>query len=217
MPLRHFAKRYPMNKVRILGGITAIYWALIILVFPISWLIPMVTAALVHELGHYIAVRWFGRRISSIKIGISGARMRTCGLSKGQELICILAGPIFGLFPLLVFRWMPRLAVCALLQSAFNLLPVYPLDGGRILSCAASIVRIPQFFCRIITLLTLMFLLSLSMYCMIALHLGPAPVVLSVILIYKAIKEKDLANSLHIRYNKCEILTSGGRNIDSVD
>ena len=49
------------------------------------------------------------------------------------QLPAILAGPIFGLLPVLLWEKCPRLAFCATLLSARNLLPIYPLDGGRAL------------------------------------------------------------------------------------
>lgn len=42
-------------------------------------------------------------------------------------------GPIFGLLPVLLWEKCPRLAFCATLLSAWNMLPIYPLDGGRAL------------------------------------------------------------------------------------
>ena len=51
----------------------------------------------------------------------------------GRELLCALAGPAGSL--LLAMLPVPKLALCALIQGMFNLLPLEGLDGGRILGC----------------------------------------------------------------------------------
>lgn len=189
---RFFVKRYSMeqNKARLFGGITPIYWALIILLCPISWIIPMVIAALIHELGHFWAIRWCGKKIKNMKVGITGAILVAGNLSPGQELFCALAGPVAGLLTLLLRRWFPRLALFALLQSVFNLLPIYPLDGGRIISCVATVLHIPQLLCKILSGILLTAILILSVYGTFILHLGLSPIFIAVMLLYRAVTAK---------------------------
>ena len=112
---------------------SAIIFVLWLYCIPLRWLFSWFLALVVHELGHYAAVRFFGGQIVSFQVNRFGCKMISAPLSAWQQIICIAAGPVLG-FAIAVFsRWVPRIALCAFVQSIFNLLPVYPLDGGRIL------------------------------------------------------------------------------------
>lgn len=105
--------------------------ALWILVVPIRWAAAALTAACVHELGHLAALRLWGVKVFEIEIDIFGAKIETAPMDNGQELACALAGPLAGLALCALWKWLPSLSIWALTQSVFNLLPIYPLDGGR--------------------------------------------------------------------------------------
>ena len=188
----YFAIRYSMarRRERLFGGAAPICWSLVILLFPLSWIIAIVVAAFIHEMGHYIAVRCCGRKISKFKIGLTGALLETGDLSAGQEFLCTLAGPLAGLLPMLVMQWVPRVAFCALIQSLFNLLPIYPLDGGRCLRCLARLLSLPEKCCTILGYLVLCALTLLAIYGTIAFRLGIAPLLLIGVLIFKVISGK---------------------------
>ena len=47
-------------------------------------------------------------------------------------MFCAVTGPACGLCLVLLYRWFPELALFALFHSVYNLLPMYPADGGRI-------------------------------------------------------------------------------------
>lgn len=127
----HSVKQSWLHDRQMIGALLGL--VLMILLLPMRWIVAAAIAAALHELGHCGALRLFGGSLHRIKIGISGAVLEASGLTPGAEIICLLAGPLAGLFPLMVARIFPTIAICGLVQSAYNLLPVYPLDGGKIL------------------------------------------------------------------------------------
>lgn len=110
--------------------------ALLLLTLPLPWLTAAVAAAGIHEAGHLLAIRLLGTPTPKIRVGCRGAKIHTCFSDPWREFLCAAAGPVAGLLLLLAARWFPRIAVCGLVQSIYNLLPIYPLDGGRML-CSA--------------------------------------------------------------------------------
>ena len=118
-------------NIRINGGFY-IYLALLLLVIPLPWLTAWILAAVIHELGHVAVIMLSGHEILKMDIGWQGARIMTDPLGR-SEWYCALAGPVAGIFLLLLIHIFPRLSICALIQSAYNLFPIYPLDGGRVL------------------------------------------------------------------------------------
>jgi stage IV sporulation protein FB len=108
-------------------------FALLVMLLPLRWLVAGVIAAIIHECGHYVSVYLLGGSIRGIKLQPSGAVMEASGISPKAELICLLAGPLAGLLPIITMRIFPTLALCGIIQSAYNMLPLFPLDGGRIL------------------------------------------------------------------------------------
>lgn len=174
-----------MRSRSMLSGAFLISVALMLLILPLQWVGAMILAAAVHELGHYLAVCLCGGRIERFQIGLDGAVMSIRGLTPAQELLCALAGPAFGLMVLLFARWLPRTALCAGAHTLYNLLPVYPLDGGRALRCALEL-RLPmEKVAKIAGLVEHYFVLGaflLGLYGCFVLHLGLMPLLLPILL-----------------------------------
>ena len=117
-----------------------LFWAFLLLLVPIRWMAAFFLAVCCHELLHYISLKLMHRRISEVRVGVSGISMCVSGLTDLQELICAVSGPTAGLLLLPLYRKFPEISICAWIQSCYNLLPVYPLDGGRALKCLANIL-----------------------------------------------------------------------------
>jgi Zn-dependent protease len=108
----------------------------------------LVIILFVHELGHYLAMRFYGYSDTSIFFLPFGAV--TFGDKEYkkayQEYIVLLAGPLPGiLIAIAMFVWsslyynisfsgyLMEYALMSLVINYINLLPIYPLDGGKIL------------------------------------------------------------------------------------
>ena len=102
----------------------------------------ILSGALLHEAGHLAALRLCGARITGFRVGVCGAVLETDreGLSYGQEMLCVLAGPAVNLLAAYLLSRQGNLVLTGvhLTLCAFNLLPIRPLDGGRALELAVS-------------------------------------------------------------------------------
>ena len=111
---------------------------------------PLALAAcLLHELGHYVALRLLGGRVSVLRITCVGAEMRLSPrtrLGPGARLLAVLAGPAASLGAALAASCLGQGAATYcfgglnLTLGLFNLLPTTRLDGGRALECLLELL-----------------------------------------------------------------------------
>jgi Zn-dependent protease/CBS domain-containing protein len=117
------------------------------------YILALFASVLLHEIGHVLVARWYGIGTREIVMFPIGGVSRLENQPKArQELLIVAAGPLVNLLiavillatqrnfvPLETLRvptdanLIQRIAMGNLLLGLFNLLPAYPMDGGRIL------------------------------------------------------------------------------------
>ena len=117
--------------------------AFIYYVVSIETAIAIALPVTVHELAHIIALRFFGLKVKNVRAELTGLCIDYCGFAEPMaHIAAAFAGPAGGF----IYAYAASLIACetgctcmelsagiSLLLSVFNLLPVLPLDGGRIL------------------------------------------------------------------------------------
>lgn len=115
------------------------------------WIVIITISILVHEFGHALSARYFGQTAEIELIMLGGVTQRTGPkLKLWQEFVVVFNGPLAGLMlgmlSLLFYSSVdsakhPLLAgilfisyLVNIIWTIFNLLPVHPLDGGKLLN-----------------------------------------------------------------------------------
>jgi Zn-dependent protease len=122
-----------------LSGVAVLWWSLL-------FAVAFFACVLVHELAHALVARTIGVPTTEIRLFVFGGVARIAGepVDAGGEALVAMAGPLAsvilaGLFALAswgvggpagdLLAW---LFVGNLVVAGFNLLPGFPLDGGRV-------------------------------------------------------------------------------------
>ena len=127
-------------------------------------LFAVISATVIHELGHIFGAMLTKIKITRFSVDLLGARLETGRtlISYTDEIILSAAGPFFNILSVIAFRgvtlpFFVHFVAASLSLAVLNLLPIETFDGGRILYCllsklssndsAAVLLRAMSFIC----------------------------------------------------------------------
>ena len=131
------------------------------------------SSVILHELGHMLMAALFRKRPLSVWIMPAGISILLPPASSyAQEFLIASAGPLMNLAyalacPLLPYGVGETVRTVSLLLATINLIPIAPLDGGRILSSLLAPLFGAEISARILELFSLLLLAllwTLSLY-----------------------------------------------------
>ena len=136
-------------------------------------------AVLLHECAHAKVAKKFGYALNVVKLMPYGAAL--CGdndIRPKHEIVIAVAGPLFNLAVATLFAalwWLlPQsyiftraFCMCNLYIALFNVLPVYPLDGGRVLFAVLTLkLKRPKAY-MIMRIISAVFgLIAIGLFCL---------------------------------------------------
>jgi stage IV sporulation protein FB len=135
----------------------------------------IISAALIHELGHIVAALLLKIPIKRIRFDIFGAAIETYdfGCSYIKEILLCICGPMANILASLAaicadcFSGAKFFIVSSLLFAFINVLPIKGFDGERALSCALMLILPPgkAYAClEIVSFVCVYFLWLISVY-----------------------------------------------------
>ena len=104
-----------------------------------------IITVILHEYGHCLAAKYLGYNTNGIVFDLYGAGIRSNDyIDRKHDILISLAGPFVNVMIILIVMagwWLfpnsyavtSGLVICNIMVMVFNLLPIYPLDGGRVI------------------------------------------------------------------------------------
>jgi len=179
-----------------------IYAAVLLLCIPLPWVTAGFLAALLHEAGHLFALRLLQKQARGFQIAENGTSIHIPPMTSFEELFCTAGGLMTSLCLSALYSLFPRLSICAFVQFVYNCIPVYPLDGGRLLSCILNLLVGPQRAENIVFHIGCFFLFTILLagcWLSFGLKIGYVPLFVALSVAVKAVTRKRPCKSSHLR------------------
>ncbi len=138
-------KNLTVNLFKFLGAPVKLNLLFLILfgIMPISYAISIFISVLLHEMAHAFVANRKGYHVYGIEIGIfSGSASIDSNMHQSDSIPIVAAGPATNLILYLVALiagifiqnvYIDHFAYVNLFLFIFNILPIYPMDGGQLL------------------------------------------------------------------------------------
>ncbi|EES73050.1 peptidase, M50 family [Paenibacillus sp. oral taxon 786 str. D14] len=188
-------------------------------------LLALFTIVFVHEMGHVFAARMYDIKVLSVQMLPFGgvAVMEDAGdLTAGREMVIALAGPLQNLLLIGASLLLHAVGIwdgpflsyfiqSNLLIALFNLLPILPLDGGKISQALCSLVM-PYYATLLWSYrISLLFSALLVAYSFLPLWLGLGGMQLNLLLIGLFLLYSNLTDYRNIPYRFIRFLVNRDR------
>ncbi len=145
MKIEKNSKKFQINPTFFI----ILIWLLVVNGFFVA--ITYFLVILLHELGHYFMAKYLGYKLSKFSLSPYGVSLSYYDqtLQERDEIYIALAGPfvnlifavlttaVWWIFPA-TYLWTYPFVEISLIIALGNLLPAYPLDGGRVFVCLTS-------------------------------------------------------------------------------
>jgi len=156
--------------------------SLLILFFIMSLplVISFLLSILIHELSHLIVAKLKGYKVNGVEIGLlnGSTAIDIININRIDTILIMSAGPMINLLLYLIIiisgitnQYIESFALVNLFLFTFNILPIYPTDGGKILrdflmsDNKFGLTRVSAFnFSAKLSLITSIILLLVSVY-----------------------------------------------------
>ncbi len=169
--------------------------------------LPVLCSVIIHEAAHIVALKMCGGRIDGVELRVFGIKINTPELKLmpyKREIAIAAAGPVAGGITALLFAMVSYMldVKCFdffigvnLIMSCINLLPIYPLDGGRI--ALAMCLLLFSFRCARIIYVLLNFVFSAScvalcLFLIIKKAMNPSLLIFAGYLVITAVKNRAI-------------------------
>ena len=152
--------------------------------------ISFAASVIIHEIGHLLVLKLMGISVRKVQLRLSGARIDSVFLDYRKEILCAAAGPSANLLFawIILHRW-PKIAAISILLATANLLPIYPMDGGRLVRSGLMLMCRPECAAKasyIISFVTAIGLMITACWVTAYLQAGIWPVFAAMALLWRA-------------------------------